>query len=245
MAVKAMLASLDGVPEALKGEYKQGDGGRWYLDLEGVDDHPSVGALRRAKEHEVTARKGAEDAAKQVKEKLLTVENELNERLKGAVPAGDVKRLEDSYKQKLADREKELGSANEVLTNNLKTILVDNKAQELAAAIAVDPKLIPVLLPHIKARLATEIADGKASTRILDKDGKPSASTLDDLRKEFIDNPSFAPLIVGSKASGGGAAGGSGGSGASQKKVDYATAPAKDIVADIKAKKELAQQQGG
>jgi hypothetical protein len=42
---------------------------------------------------------------------------------------------------------------------------------------------------------------------VLGPDGKPSAATLDELKAEFVANEAFAPIIAGSKASGGGAGG--------------------------------------
>lgn len=49
---------------------------------------------------------------------------------------------------------------------------------------------------------------------VLDQQGKLSAATLDELKAEFANDTAFAPLIAGSKASGGGAAGAGGGGGA-------------------------------
>jgi hypothetical protein len=54
-------------------------------------------------------------------------------------------------------------------------------------------------------------------------DGKPSALTLADLEKEFVDNKAFAPIIRASNASGGGASGGTGG-GATKAFKDMNTA---------------------
>ncbi|WP_223531259.1 putative metallopeptidase [Pseudomonas sp. GL-R-19] len=53
-----------------------------------------------------------------------------------------------------------------------------------------------------------------------DKQGKLSASTLDELKAEFANNTAFAPLIVGSKASGGGAGGAGHGGGAALKRSE-------------------------
>ena len=42
---------------------------------------------------------------------------------------------------------------------------------------------------------------------VIGQDGKPSALTIDELKAEFTSNPAFAPVIAGSKATGGGASG--------------------------------------
>lgn len=41
MGLKAVLSTLDSVEDAVKGFYQERDG-TFYLDLEGIDDHPSV-----------------------------------------------------------------------------------------------------------------------------------------------------------------------------------------------------------
>lgn len=64
-----------------------------------------------------------------------------------------------------------------------------------------------VLLPHVRNRLTVDYVDGAPITRVLGPDGKPSAATLDELKQELAANEAFAPIIAGSKASGGGAGG--------------------------------------
>lgn len=56
----------------------------------------------------------------------------------------------------------------------------------------------------IKDRIGVEMRDGDAITVVLDKDGKPSAATLDDFKKELSGDASFKPFLAGSKGSGGG-----------------------------------------
>ncbi|MEX5734662.1 hypothetical protein [Providencia hangzhouensis] len=74
--------------------------------------------------------------------------------------------------------------------------MVDNVAQTLATKLAGDAA--PLIMPHIKSRLSVE--EGK--TRVVDSAGHPSAFTIDDLEKEFRSNQLFAPVIIGSKATG-------------------------------------------
>ena len=72
----------------------------------------------------------------------------------------------------------------------------------MAAEISTSPSL---LLPHIKARLQADLDGDAPATKVLDRDGKPSAMTVADLSKEFVDNKDFAAIIRATKASGGGA----------------------------------------
>lgn len=233
---KAMLEKIDGLSEEMKKEYKQGEDGKFYLEIEGIDSHPSVGALKRAKDHEKQARTTAEKSLKEISDKLEALETERNDILRGAIPKGDVEKLEGSWKEKLAKREKELTEEITSLTGQLSKTLVDSVAQTMATKISKSPEL---LLPHIKARLKMDKENGQAVTRVLDKDGNVSALTVAELEKEMVANPSFAAVIIGSKASGGGAGGGQGGSGAPSK-IDFTKASPKEIAAHIKAQKEAA-----
>ncbi|MGU3496359.1 hypothetical protein ACLBXM_20145 [Xanthobacteraceae bacterium A53D] len=56
MAIKSILDSLDDAPEALRGEYKQIDG-KFVLDVEGIDAHPTVVNLKSAHERQKAANK--------------------------------------------------------------------------------------------------------------------------------------------------------------------------------------------
>lgn len=89
-------------------------------------------------------------------------------------------------------------------------------------------------MPHIKSRLSVE--EGK--TRVVDAAGHPSAFTIDDLEKEFRSNQLFAPVIIGSKATGtGGEGGGKGKSPAGGSDKPKSTNPlvdsAREIIANI------------
>jgi len=156
----------------------------------------SVEALE-AKNREIlgekaAAKKAAEDAAAEAARK-----------------SGDVAAIEKSWQEKLQTeieaRESRL-SEYEKMVNKM---TVGSEASKLAAELALQGSA-DVLLPHIERRLAVEVKDGTPSIRVLDANGKPTASGIDDLRKEIIENKAFAPLLVGSKASGSGDVGGKG-----------------------------------
>jgi len=124
--------------------------------------------------------------------------------------SGDVEALEKSWQEKLANETK---SRDEKLSEYQKMInrmTVGTEAQRMASELAVQGSA-DALLPHIERRLDVEVVDGHPKVRVLDANGKPSASTLDDLRKEITEAKAFAPLLVGSKASGSGDVGGKGG----------------------------------
>lgn len=238
MALKAILDSIEGIPEPLAKEYVKGDDGKFVLAIEGAED---VGALKRAKDHEKQARQTAEKAHKELLAMHEKAQEEIDEMRRGNIPKGDVEKLESSWRTKLEKKEAELTSQITARDSTLKALLVDNVAQALAAKISNSPDLI---LPHIQKRLTTEMDNGKFITRVLDADGKPSALSIEELQKELTSDKRFAPIIIGSKASGGGASGGSG-SGSSapgavdlSKPLDWSKASPKEIAARIKAQKE-------
>lgn len=228
MAIKAVLDSLDNVPDALKGEYKKNDDGKFYLDLEGVDDHHAVGALKRAKGHEVEQHKATKTKLTTAESRVEELEGQLQNALKGYVPEGNVTALENSYKTQLATKESAWAEEKKVLEGNLRTLLVDNVAHGLAIKIAAKPEFAELLLPHIAKRVTAESIDGQYKTRILDKDGKPSALSLEDLEKEMLQTAAFAPILIGTQANGAGGGSGSGG-GASKKFSDLSEPERRDL----------------
>ncbi|PHM37185.1 hypothetical protein [Xenorhabdus innexi] len=184
--------------EALSGEQKalyKAQGDQYQLHIEGMPDMPDVSGLQRKvdellseKKSEQEKRRQAEDAAKKAADEQ-------------ARKNGDIEALEKSWAEKLSSREKELLAKLDEKDSNLRTLLVDNVAQSLAVKLAGDGAAL--ILPHIKSRLIVE--EGK--TRVIDAEGKPSALTLDDLEKEFRSNKLFAPVVIGSKATGTGGEG--------------------------------------
>jgi hypothetical protein len=124
-------------------------------------------------------------------------------KLDNAKTSGDMEALEQSWKDKYTNRETEL--TNEL--TGYQQMISDSTSGQQAVMLAAEmsiPGSADVLLPHIKNRLTTEIQDGKPVLRVLDLQGKLSAMSVNDLRKEIESNPAFAPLLIGSLASGGG-----------------------------------------
>ena len=206
--LKYQIDSVEGLDDSLKGLYQEKDG-KFVLGIDGLPQPEDVDGLKRkvdellnekkeakkkAEEAEETARKAAEEAAKK---------------------SGDTEALEKSWQEKLSKREQELQAQLDAMSSSVTTMTVDNVAVKLANELAVQGSA-DLLIPHIKSRLAAEQRDGQYVTVVKDKDGKPSAFTLDDLKSEFTSNPAFAPVIVGSKASGGGANGSKDGGGATK-----------------------------
>jgi hypothetical protein len=192
MAMKKKLTAeeYEKLSDAMKAEYKKiGDG--YSLDL---SDDEDITGLKNALSSEKEERRKA-------KEKLTALEAE-KDALQAKIDGTDDKALQKSYEKKI---EKINNEHKELLNKKdsfIQRTLVDSVAQSIAAKISTSPALI---LPHIKARLSADLASDEPRTVVVDKEGKPSAFSIDDLEKEFIDNADFKSIIKASGASGGGA----------------------------------------
>jgi len=201
MKCKIDRTAYDKMDAAFQAEYSQ-DGDDFILTLDGA---PDTGALKRAKDHEKERRQKAEAELVTVKATLTEKEDELIDIRKGVIPKDDVDALETSWKKKMDDQKADYETRLTESEGSLTGLLVDSVANRIAGDISTVPSL---MAESIKQRLTTEIVDGKRVTRVLDAAGKPSALTIEELQKEIVANPTFAPIIVGSKASGSGANGG-------------------------------------
>lgn len=125
---------------------------------------------------------------------------------------GDLESYEKSWNEKFNARETELSTEVGTYRGMVEELTAGATANEICSKIAMEG-CSPALMPHVRARLKSEVKDGKPVTRVLDAQGNVSAMTPDDLIKELKAVPYLAPLIVGSRAAGGGAPGGAGGGG--------------------------------
>jgi hypothetical protein len=235
MALKRTYEKREDIPKGAEEHYKEADG-KWVLD----SDHEDVTPLRNAKDHEKKARQQAEADLKAARDELAKLQDEVDDIRRGAVPKGDVEKLEASYKKKLETREAELTGKIKGLEGTVNKHLKDGTATKLAAELFTSPG---AGLPHVLSRLTVVEENGEYVTKVLDANGQPSASTIEDLKKEILQNKDLAPILVGSRASGGGANGGQGGGGAPNggKPFDAANASPKDLAAHIAAKKAAGQ----
>lgn len=214
--LKFQLDTLEGVDEAVRALYTEKDG-KFVLGIEGLPQQEDVSGLK-AKNAELLAEK------KEIERKAREAEDAARlEREEAARKSGNVEELERSWTEKFTRREAELTGTLEqeraTLSGQIRDLTVGRTATDIASALAI-PGSAEALLPHIERRLSVEQRDGKPVVVVLDKQGKLSASTLDELKAEFANNTAFAPLIAGSKASGGGAAGAGNGGGAALKRSE-------------------------
>lgn len=215
MTLKYQIDSLEGLDESIQAMYAEKDG-KFVLAIEGLPQQEDVSGLK-AKVQELLDEKKAEADKRKAAEEQARLERE--EALR---KSGNVEELEKSWSEKYSRREAELTSALETerttLQGQIRDLTVGRTATEIATTMAV-PGSAKALLPHIERRLSVEQRDGKPTVVVLDAAGKLSAATLDELKAEFTNDPAFAPLIAGSKASGGGAGGAGKGGGAAKGNI--------------------------
>lgn len=243
--LRAIIDKLDDVAEAVRGEYKQGDGGKFYLDVTGFEEgtgHPAVGELVRAKKREADAAAAKAAEAAKYKADLDKTREDLHNRLKGKVDQSDLEALTKDYERKLTEAQTTSKQEKDTLSASLREVLVDREARALAASIALDSNAAELLTESLQRRLVVEIGtDGKASTRVLGPDGKLSAASLEEFKKEVLATPKYSALLSGSKASGSGATPGGSGSGApGDSTANTATMTPAQLAARIDAKKKAA-----
>jgi hypothetical protein len=203
MTLKYQLDSLEGLEPAVAAMYEEKDG-KFVLKVEGIPQPEDTTGLRnkveellREKKDEKARREQAEEAARIAAEEA-------------ARKNGDTEALDRSWNEKYT---KALGEKDQTLTAlqaQVHALTVGATAARLAGELAVQGSSA-VLQRLIEPRLSMEMRDGKPVVVVLDNDGRPTALTPDELKNEIISDAALAPLVAGSKATGGGAAGSKGG----------------------------------
>jgi len=225
--LKFQLDTLDGVDESVRALYTEKDG-KFVLGIEGLPPQEDVSGLK-SKVEELLAEKKAEAEKRKAAEDQATKDRE--EALR---KAGNVEELERSWSEKYSRRETELTGQLETerttLHGQIRELTVGRAAADLANELAITGSA-KALLPHIERRLDVELREGKPTVVVRDASGKASASTLDELKKEITADAAFAPLIAGSKASGGGAPGARGVGGAALKRSEMTSEAKREYLA--------------
>lgn len=209
--LKAILDSLDGVPEALHELYVEQDG-KYVLDAE-VESHPGVGALKRALDRE---RDNFKKLQGKIPDNFDPKDYESLLALREEVQMGkltDKQREEvENVKRQLQDvHAKEQAKAKErisALEAALRREVITSRA---TAALAAAKGSVKLLLPHVErqasmieedGQFAPVVIDHKGHTRIGDK-GEPM--TLEELVSEMRASKDYASAFEGVGSSGGGA----------------------------------------
>lgn len=166
MAVRAVLESLEGVDEALQGLYAE-KGGKYVLQVEGINAHPDVANLKSAYEKTKRDLKDAKDTLGTFDGVDLEEIAQLREKAAaGGKP--DPEEMEKLRKQ-IADSarkefERELAKRDEELTTTrslLERRVVDGDLSAALEKVGVKPAARRIILDHFKARGPKVVADGE------------------------------------------------------------------------------------
>lgn len=227
----------------VKKEYKK-VGDDYQLDLNGYEDPV---ALRNARDHEKEAARVAKAEAADAKSRAEKAEGKVADLEKSGKSVDEaVKAKETELTDKFTKENKELTDKLGALTTATITNHKRAAAEALANKISISPEL---LAPRLMDRLDVEIdaATNTPKLYVLDSAGKRSAHTLADLEKETLANKAYAPILRGTKATGGGGAPtGPGGGGAPRQQSphrpgtpadDLTKIPAADFAARIAEEK--------
>lgn len=199
--LKIGQSAYDGLPDALKKEYKK-DGDDYVLDLKGYEDPTSIRNARDAANRE-------RDEAKRERDTAVRERDAANRKITDLTKDGV------TVEEKVAAKEKEMqakydtdtGELNGTITK-LKETIIGTKRSSIAEGIANKISSAPKLLaPEIQKQLHIELDNEfNPIVKVLGTDGKPSASSLEDLEKRVLTNKDFASVIKASSGSGGGGA---------------------------------------
>ena len=206
MALKFEVDTVEGLDASIAGLYDKTEGGKYRLKVEGIED---TAGLKKQRDDLLSEKKAAAQRAKEAEESARIAAEE------AARKTGDVSALEKSWQERYAKGIGEKDSELAALRGSLNKMLVDNVAVSLANELAVQGSAA-LLIPHIKARLEVDTSGGEPKTIVIGPDGKRSALTVEELKAEFAANQAFAPVLAGSKATGGGASGTGAGGGAAK-----------------------------
>lgn len=233
MALKAVLANLDGLDDGTKALYIERDG-KHVLDVEPVDGFSleDVQGLKTALGKERTTREKLERDVVKFKDldpdKARSALTELEE-LKKLDPASEADKIAntkfEAAKSQLLERHtSEVASRDERIGHLSKTVealLIDNAA---TAAIADAKGSVDLLLPHVRAHTHVREVDGKFVVEVVDKDGnakiadsKGTPMDIKGLVAEMRQSETFGRAFEGSGNSGTGKQPGNGGGGGQQK----------------------------
>ena len=216
MAIKHSITNLEEVEEVFRSHYKPVDAADaskgFVLDVEGAPAPEDTTALKNA---------------------LQRVREERDVAVRDAKKKGeDVDAVRASFEGQIGTLKKEL----ELIGKKAKEATLDKTVVDLATVLAGPHS--GLLVPHIRGRL---VMDDNDIIRVLGKDGKASALSLEDLKSEISNDKTFAPVIQAGRASGSGATGGGSSNGGAGGGTGKTTLPPN---ATISQKVDWLKQQG-
>lgn len=219
MKYQVTASEYTDLSEDVQKNYGSEKDGKHTFKIEGLPDYAAQEARIVAMDAKVTdLLTETKDAKKKAKDAQKLADQAAHDK---ASNDGDVDALNLSWQKKYDTAVDGLTAERDLSNSALNKATSHTTAIELSTMLAVKDSA-EGLYPHIMPRLTTEIVDGEAVVKVLDKDGKPSALTVKELGEEIAANTALAPLIEASRAAGGGANGTQRGGAAQSKTVTKA-----------------------
>lgn len=131
MGLKTILESLDGVPESQQTLYLEKDG-KFILDIDGVDDHPAVVALRNGHNNSKRERDEAKEKLREAEAKIAAMPENFDPDEWARLKAEDDARQRDPDNK---DGRRDLEAAREAIKSQYEVRLA-NERKRLEADIA-------------------------------------------------------------------------------------------------------------
>lgn len=227
MALKMTISpsQYEGLPADVKKEYKA-SGSDYKLDLDGYEDPAELRRARDREKEEAAEAKRALAAEKAARTDAEKKARELEQAGKSVDDA--VKAKETEWQTKFDKETGELKTKLDGLTN----ATISSHKASVADAIAAELSTVPKLLSNeLQKRLEVEIDPNTniPKLHILDGDGKRTSWTPEDLKKDVLKNKDYAPILRGTKASGGGGAPPATGGGGAPRQITNPGATAPDL----------------
>lgn len=225
MTLKLILDNLDGVDEAIKAYYVEQDG-KFKLAVDGLED---TSGLKSALEKERRARRDAEQRAK-----LALSDEELEEFERLRAEAAKARGVEDIVNQLKARHAKEV-EVREKQAQAYRAHLEKTVLESTASKLLAEHKgNVGLLMPHIRAALRVEEADGQFQVV------PANAASLEEVVTGL--KTTFPAAFADSGHSGSGAVGGGGGGvGRTMKVSDFNNLTPKEQAAFMAAKGTLTE----
>lgn len=213
MALKAVIESLDGVDDALRPLYKEVDK-RWVLDVDGVDDHPSVRNLKtafethKARNSELTTKVAEQetrlkelpedfDPEKWIEFKALAADSQRDKVKKDEEVANLTQlhqsRLEQQAQKFTADIEAEKAK-NNALEAHIDGIVRDRELTELLVGANVAKGLMQAARLQIGSQVKTERLEGGQRRNVVETNVGPVP--LKDWMREWASSDEAEPFLA-------------------------------------------------
>jgi hypothetical protein len=225
MKYKLTSEEHSGLEESTRGLYEE-QSDSFILKVEGLDEH----FVSKEKKDIVEAhRKNAESRLQEAEAREIKLLKDI-EKSKGG--KDEIEEIRNQHISELNKIREEYEAKEAISKQESYKSMVDVESDKFAQEHFIVPSAIRRLFSD---RLVVEEVNGHPVIRTKELDGKPSIKSVEDLKKEFLDNKEFSPIIKASLGSGSGAEKSERGgnfSGAG-KEIDILTASPKDLVRAI------------